>query len=147
MEYKKIKKDIEVLSINHSYREIFDGVLKKMYEGDILCLSNKHPALKRALRYLTSNFTDHIAMKDIASYACVSPPHLSYLFKAYCGVTIRNIVNGLRIHESMNLIKKNKYISITEVSIEVGYLDLGHYEKMFKRFVGVTPSQFKKTLN
>jgi len=56
-----------------------------------------------------------------------------------------NYLNNVRIETAMVLLKMN--YSITDVTFEVGYEDITHFGKTFKKIVGCPPSKYLKTLS
>jgi len=105
-----------------------------------------HPALKKALVYLAENYRQPVSLQELSQNAFVSPSHLSYLFKMHTKRSLKQILAELRITSAVEIIRQNPNTRITDVSLEVGFGDLSLFEKLFKRYTGFSPRQFKQSL-
>jgi DNA-binding NtrC family response regulator len=117
----------------------------------IQCLMNKnydavkhlHGGLQKALYYLAENYCKEISLTELAQNAYVSPSHLSYLLKFYLKHSFKQILAELRIEKAKLMFAQTPNARITDVSLDVGFGDLSHFEKIFKRYTKVTPRQYK----
>ena len=106
--------------------------------------NNKHhPALVKALQHIQDNYTTPITMDELASKACVSPSHLSYLFKRDLGQPFKQVLLKLRISKAMGLLSSNPHRQVTHVCDDVGFSDLSFFERKFKTIVGVSPGTYR----
>ena len=92
-------------------------------------------------------YIENIAYKknqiEIAKYCCVSSYHFNKIFKIYVGISVSKYINRIRVLKSMPLLKDmNK--KIIEVAFEVGFNSPEIFIRNFKKFVNMTPSQFRK---
>jgi AraC-like DNA-binding protein len=106
-------------------------------------LTGHHPALDRAIPYLYDNYKKALSMDDLASHACVSPSHLSFLFKRYVGQSFKQTLLSLRIHEAMKLLINNPKRQVTHVCDDVGFSDLSFFVRKFKATVGMSPGVYR----
>ncbi|QLE83675.1 helix-turn-helix domain-containing protein [Shewanella sp. Scap07] len=102
-----------------------------------------HPALDRAIPYLFNNYRKRLNMEDLASHACVSPSHLSFLFKRYVGQSFKQTLLNLRINEAMKLLVDNPERQVTHVCDDVGFSDLSFFVRKFKATVGLSPGVYR----
>lgn len=103
----------------------------------------EHPALVKALNYIAQHYQKNFSMRDLSEIAFVSPSHLSYLFKQRFGRSFKQILNEVRIEKAQHLLKTMPARQITQICNDVGFLDLSHFEKTFKKYVGMTPRTFR----
>jgi AraC-like DNA-binding protein len=120
--------------------QLIDNMLNNKWEG----FNHLHIKLQKAVKYIAENFTESISLSDVSEQAFVSPSHISYLFKLHLKKSFKQILAELRIEKAKQLIKLTPHIRITDVSLEVGFGDLSHFEKIFKRYTQLTPREFKK---
>jgi len=123
-------------SINRISKDIASGNFSENY--------TKHPTINRALLYVAKNFTRGFDLSMLARNACVSPSHLSYLFRSELNTNFKQILNLCRIEKSMILLKDNPRMQITEISSNLGFCDLSHFEKTFKKITKHTPNEFRR---
>ncbi len=117
--------------------------LKTSYKNDNTTMSYHAKLIEQSIQYLKTNYAVSTKLTDLASRSFLSPTYFCKLFKDYTGTTISEYVQNLRIEEACNLLKStdNKIIVIAE---KVGYKDIKHFNEVFKKVTGVTPSLYKK---
>lgn len=77
----------------------------------------------------------------MASKAYVSKCYYSRIFQKYVGKGFKEYVIDKRIQKAKLLLQKGN--SVTDVCFSIGYSDLTHFARIFKRIVGVNPSIYK----
>jgi len=118
-------------------------IVSGQYNGQI----DPHPALAKAISYLAENYTQDISLQRLSDISFVSPSHLSYLFKHHLGYSFKQLLILSRIKKSQQLLANSKHQKVTGVAYDVGFRDLSHFEKTFKRIVGVCPGKFKNRVS
>lgn len=100
--------------------------------------------LARIAGYIRLHFRNPaLKIQDIASEVHFSTAYLSYLFKQEMKKNVWDYVTELRIEEAKRLLAttdKKRY----EVAYEVGYESPEHFGRMFKRYAGVSPAEYRK---
>jgi len=99
--------------------------------------------LQQALKYIHNNFSTAITLERVAGTAGISKYHFCRCFKEMTGLTYQSYVNRVRIEQAKNLLNDDA-LSITDTGYAVGYSDLTHFERIFKKLVGTTPSQYRR---
>lgn len=122
--------------------QTFD-LIKCLLSKDYSAFSHLHAGLQKALQYVAENYCSEITLTELAQNAYVSPSHLSYLLKFYLKRSFKQILAELRIEKAKITFAKTPNVRITDVSLDVGFGDLSHFEKIFKRYTNVTPRQYK----
>lgn len=97
---------------------------------------------RAALQYIKEHYTEHISLGDVAESVYVSPWHLSKLINGCLGQSFFDIVNGLRIAEAKELLM-DPSLKVHEIAIKIGYSDVAHFSKNFKKAVGVSPMEYR----
>jgi AraC-like DNA-binding protein len=105
---------------------------------------NEHPALVRALDFIWNHYQQALALADVASKACISASHLSYLFKLRLQRSFKQIMTEIRIDKAKHIFENMPARQITQVCLDVGFADLSHFEKTFKRMVGLNPRCYRQ---
>ena len=78
----------------------------------------------------------------MAEHVGLSSGYLCRIFKEETGVSINAYINNLRMTYAGELLAdKNSYIK--EVAISVGFEDQLYFSRLFKRYYGVTPSEYR----
>ncbi|MBK5074015.1 arabinose operon transcriptional regulator AraC [Budviciaceae bacterium CWB-B4] len=101
------------------------------------------PRIIEACQYMTSNLSDDVRIEDIANHVCLSPSRLAHLFREQVGI------NMLRWREDQRVIRAKLLLQTTQESIAsvgriVGYDDQLYFSRVFRKRVGVSPSDFRR---
>ncbi|WP_163931666.1 AraC family transcriptional regulator [Paraferrimonas sp. SM1919] len=111
-------------------------------ESENIINSIEHPAVSKSLRYLKSNYLNKLSIEKIAKDNYISPQHLSHLYKKNLKISIKQLIVHLRIAKAIELLNSVPKKNVTSISYEVGFHDLSHFEKSFKKVTNKTPSQY-----
>ncbi len=106
---------------------------------------NQYIDFLNTLAYIEKNLTDDIDLENLASSACLSKYHFCRLFKRRLGMSPMAFVTYMKIEKAKEIIQKDD-ITISAVAIHVGFNDLSSFITQFKKFTGMTPYSYKKSL-
>lgn len=82
-------------------------------------------------------------IKELATFANMSPTKLKRLFKQIFGDSIFRYYQGFRMKEAARLLKE-KQLSVSDVGYELGFTNLSHFSRVFKEHIGMKPKQYTK---
>lgn len=97
----------------------------------------------KVLNYLDHHYTEDISVAEIASQFFLNKHYIAHVFKSETGYSPMEYVISLRMSRAKALLS-GTIRSVSEVSAECGYTDFNHFSKLFKKYVGMSPSQFGK---
>lgn len=100
--------------------------------------------VKNALEYIRENSEERLRLTDVAEHVYVSQWHLSKLLKKHTGRTFSDILNGVRMEKSKELLK-NPSLRICDVAERVGFQDLAHFSRVFKKMEGMSANEYRNT--
>ncbi|MGL5957227.1 MAG: response regulator, partial [Phocaeicola sp.] len=104
----------------------------------------QNPFITRLLEIVATNLQNpEFSAKQLAEMVSMSQPTLYRKVKQITGFTIIELIRGVRLKESVQLLIEKQY-SIQEVAERVGYNDIPTFRKHFVELYGVTPSIFAK---
>lgn len=121
-----------------------DTIALNLLDRDFSRISVLHGGLQKALLYLADNYTTDISLSELSANAFVSSSHLSYLFKYQLNRTFKQVLSQMRVERAKVSLQRPETVRVTDVSLEVGFGDLSHFEKIFKRYVGVSPREYRR---
>ncbi|MCY7296855.1 AraC family transcriptional regulator [Alteromonas sp. a30] len=130
-------------SFAENIRQNFEGLVDILLKQEFEVLQGFHPSLNKALVFLAENYCQEITLSSLSSNAFISPSHLSFLFKSTLGTSFKPLLAAMRIERAKSILQERPNARITDVSLEVGFGDLSHFEKIFKRLTGMTPRDYK----
>jgi len=96
--------------------------------------------LVNALAIIHEQYTQPIQLSSVAAECKITAGYLSRLFSEHLGTSFTDYLNRFRIDQSLILLKE-KNRSVKEVSYMVGYQDPNYFSRIFRRFLGMTPSE------
>ncbi|WP_462173653.1 helix-turn-helix domain-containing protein [Pseudoalteromonas xiamenensis] len=128
----------------HRKLELQLHCVQLLHREDYEAFAHLHPGLVKALKYIGEQWQQDLSLTNVASNAFVSPSHLSYLFKKNLERSFKQILTELRIEKAKSKIEANPHIRITDLCLDVGFGDLSHFEKVFRRYTNETPREYKK---
>lgn len=97
----------------------------------------------QAIRYMDLHYHDDIQISDIANYIGIHPNYLSLKFKNDVGISPKKYLTNLKIKKAETLLIKNDD-PIYLIASSVGFSDALAFSKLFKKELGVSPSEFRK---
>ena len=111
------------------------------------CMFNYIPSkgneiIKKAIRYISQNFSRNLTLDEVADHVHLNPAYFSTLFKQSIGSSFKEYLNMVRIEESKRLLSNTDY-SIIDISLATGFEDQSYFSKVFKKYTGLTPKQYR----
>ncbi len=129
---------IESISVITS--KAVDAYLEHFAESTV---KQKNPNITLMIDYIEKHCQENLTVKDIADAACLSPGYAGRIFKDQMCMPIMDYVLKVRIDKSKKLLL-NPHYQIQDIAKNVGYEDAGYFTKVFRKFEGITPTQFRK---
>lgn len=100
--------------------------------------------VKNALEYIRENYQEKLRLIDVADQVYVSQWHLSKLLNKHTGKTFSEILNGARMERAKELLK-DPSLRIYDVAEMVGFQDLAHFSRVFKKMEGMSANEYRNT--
>nr|WP_320026279.1 PocR ligand-binding domain-containing protein [uncultured Acetobacterium sp.] len=117
-----------------------DAYLERL---EVSAIKPENPNIKIMIDFVENNYQKNLTVEAIADAACLSPGYAGRIFKDQLGLSIMDYVLKVRIDKSKKLLL-NPHYQIQAIAENVGYLDAGYFTKVFRKFEGITPTQFRK---
>ncbi|MEW5894208.1 MAG: ATP-binding protein [Candidatus Omnitrophota bacterium] len=94
-------------------------------------------------RYLCKNYDKRVRLKDVAEGVCWSTKYLSRIFKEHMGSSFSEYKLGIKIEKAKEWLQSDGR-TIDQISLKLGYENTDSFVKIFKKFNGCTPSEYRK---
>ena len=104
--------------------------------------STKNKRVATIHEYLMKNYRESIDLKQIASIANMAEGSLCRFFKMQVGMTIFEYLNKIKIEFACKLLM-DKSISIFDVALDCGFNNISHFNKQFKKMIGMPPKNYR----
>jgi two-component system response regulator YesN len=99
--------------------------------------------VKATKEYLELNYAEDISLEDMAEHVNISPQYFSKLIKKTTGFNFIDWLSMLRVKKAKELLN-NSNLTVKEVCFMVGYKDPNYFSRIFKKRIGITPSEYVK---
>jgi YesN/AraC family two-component response regulator len=106
-------------------------------------LPSTYRAIHRAARFMERNLHQQIRQSEVAKSCEMSPSQFSRSFKEVYGMGFKEYLGRRRIMRAIKLLR-NPNMTIADVCYSVGFSDPSYFTRTFTRFVGMTPSEFRR---
>ena len=106
-------------------------------------IAKSQTVIGKVKEYIHANLKNEITREDIANHVFLNPDYLTRVFKKSTGLSIIEYVTEARIKKSLALLNDSN-LPISAVASEVGYDNLTYFSKLFKKAVGITPSEYRR---
>ncbi|WP_316744191.1 AraC family transcriptional regulator [Pedobacter antarcticus] len=121
----------------------FVEFLKRKSLGNYILNPQDVKAVYRVRDKIISNLTAPPQLSSIAEFSGMSESKLNRIFKQIFGNPIYNYHQKFRIHEAAEMLKGGK-MTVSEVGYKLGFTNLSHFSKLFKRYMGEKPKRFSR---
>jgi two-component system response regulator YesN len=99
--------------------------------------------IKKAMEYIEQHYNEELSAQKVAEAVYLSPNYFSHIFKKIRKESFTDYLNKIRVEKAKALLSNNLY-KVYEVSDMVGYSDYKYFSSVFKKIVGVSPTQYSE---
>ncbi|MDR6882212.1 helix-turn-helix domain-containing protein [Bacillus sp. 3255] len=125
------------------YRKFFSQLLVAACEEIRRNQKNGDPVIDFVFDYVSNNYTQDISLDILAEHLHITGGYLSTYFKEKTGENFIDYVNGVRVGIAQQLLLETD-LRIQDVASRAGYQNINSFNRMFKKFTGVSPREFRK---
>lgn len=128
-------KKLEIIALLYRTGLINDYKLESLYEKNI-------QRIMPIIEFIESNYASIISLDDISNVLHMNKNYICKIFKFATNKTIMDYLNFVRVENAKALIKSG--VSIFQVSSSVGFSSQSYFNKVFRKYILCTPSEYKK---
>ena len=104
---------------------------------------SEHLQLNDIITYINENITEKLYLKDIAERYYINADYCCVLFKKHLNTTYSEYLNTIRTERAKALLGSLE-MTIYEIAFAVGYRDYFYFNKVFKKYAGMTPKEYRE---
>lgn len=119
--------------------EMFLRINKQMKPSN----NGEENLIDQILTYIKTNYQEQLTLQEVSSEFHISYSYLSTYFSNRLGLGFSEYLNKIRVEQAKLLLKSTDY-SIHMICEQVGYLDQSYFSKVFKKFVGSSPTNYRR---
>lgn len=136
--WRKLQHSISVKNVMEMIIELVDNAMEKAFSkktGEMLMLAAKD--------YIHKRLSGDLGVEELANYLGISISYFSLLFKSHFGETFVEHVTRLRMEMAQSLLLTTDK-TVTEIGSVSGYSERRYFTKVFQKFAGMTPSEYRE---
>jgi AraC-like DNA-binding protein len=107
--------------------------------------TSEPPIIRRAKEYIQQHQADDLSLGEVARAVNTSTFYFCKMFKKYTGINFTDYLSRVRIEKSKNLLL-NPNLRVSEIAFEVGFQSLTHFNRVFKKILGQSPTEYRAQL-
>ena len=106
--------------------------------------THREKSVRKAIEYLQVNYPEKISQSELATSLGISTAYFSQAFHQITGTSFSEYLLKVRIMSAVKLLGQHN-VPVSSVCFEVGFNDHSYFSRVFKRIVGLSPSEYKKS--
>ncbi len=126
--------------------EFFDCLISKSKNRVLHEVDPRLAYVKMAVNYIRLKYSEPISIEDIAAACGLNRSYLTRVFKHATGYTPQEYLGTYRMKKATELLSESTE-SVSSIAFLVGYSDAFTFSKAFKRFKGISPSEYRQSLS
>jgi AraC-like DNA-binding protein/ligand-binding sensor protein len=107
--------------------------------------STEPPIITRAKQFIVEHQTEELSLDDVAKSVHTSKFYFCKMFKKSTGINFTDFLSRVRTERAKNLLL-NRNLRVSEIAYEVGFQSLTHFNRVFKRILGRSPTNYREQL-
>ena len=132
-----------LIKILNSMDQANDPYLISQENSADIFIKEKSDKLRELNTFLINNYNRDIGIEEAANTARMNPSAFCRYFKKHTRMTFSDYLNRLRINYACRLLVNNT-MTVSQICYEVGYNNISHFNRQFKRICKKTPLEYKK---
>lgn len=140
------------LTRNENHIDLFKDELLELFLSNLLLTKERniprlnvenYKRIERAKEFIANTYDENIKLADISKVCQISPFHFTRIFKKQIGYSPYDLVLKIRIENAKDLLRRDN--SISHAAYDSGFNSLDNFSYSFKKIVGLSPSEYKKS--
>ena len=120
-------------------------LVSNYYDANEALTAFKSRRITKVCDYIEKNFQDSVKLSDVAKLVNMSESAFSHFFKKKTGCSFIDYLNSVRIGKASQMLIDTTH-SINEICYSCGFNNLSNFIRIFKKFKGPTPSEYRSKL-
>jgi YesN/AraC family two-component response regulator len=109
-----------------------------------VCTESTAEKIQTVARYMSQNYRFPITLHDAAQMACLEDSYFSRQFKSMTGFGFLDYLTRIRIQEAQQLLRTTA-LPLEDISDLCGFSSRNYFGDVFKRYIGLSPTAYRKT--
>ncbi len=139
---------MDVIENAFTYEDLHQALVDRSHRflTDVGNAASENTTISLIREYISKNYMNELlSVKDISSHVFLSVSYVCTFFKNETGQTLNQYLTEYRIKKAKELLEDPHY-KISDVSSRVGYSDGNYFGKTFKKYTGLSPSEYREKM-
>jgi AraC-like DNA-binding protein len=106
---------------------------------------DENAAVRHVVTHILANLNKELSVAELAEIGGLSRAHFSRLFTASEGISPASFVRQERMRRAARLLTGHPHLPAKEIAVMTGFDDPNYFAKVFRRFFGMSPTEFRKS--
>ena len=102
--------------------------------------------IKKVFNYIKLNYKEEVSLNEVSELVFMTPPSFCRYFKSKTNKTFTTFLNEYRINNALKLLAQSE-LDIKNICFQCGYNNFSHFNRLFKKQISMTPSEFRKNMS
>ncbi len=130
--------------LSSSLKSLIIRIIRDLNTNDKNPPNNNFELTRKIMQYIQNNYSQEISYESLSKIFHLNPIYLNRVFKKISGVSLYSFLIDYRINMAMELLRSTN-IEVREIAFMVGFSDLPHFIKTFKKHTSKTPSKYRNS--
>ena len=140
---EELEEAVQVMVQNLSHRK--ENTEGEKEEGGPEAAAAGSFIAQNAVKYIEENYMEKLKLYDVADHVYVSQWHLSKILNQHVEKSFSDILNHARIEKAKELLREPS-LRIGDIAEKVGFLDMAHFSRVFKKHTGFSANEFRNQM-
>lgn len=137
--YKELTEKETISDIHKWMSDICDLVIDEINKMEI---SKSDYNKEKIIEYIEANYNKDISLNDVACNSNLSSGYVCKIFKEGIGKSYTQYISELRVEKAKELLKETK-LTVKDIAFSSGFNNIQTFNRTFKKYVGVSPGQYR----
>lgn len=140
---EKFSDHLELLHNTVEWAELMESLAQiAELAVDLLQAPDYSPVIQQVLKLVNEAYTENWTLMQLGDRFHIHPVYLGQLFRKETGENFAGYMNRYRIEQAKRMLRETN-LKIHQVARDVGYWEVAYFNRQFRRYVGVSPMEYK----
>lgn len=125
-------------------RETLWELIEESVRMDRMADTDSKSRIRMAIQYIQEHYSENLPVNELAARFDMSPNYFSSVFKKEMNQSAVNYITEYRVQKAREYLETSDW-SVVEIARKVGYEDNQYFFRVFKKYAGQTPLQYRQT--
>jgi|TARA_B100000780_G_scaffold271840_1_gene233183 AraC-like DNA-binding protein len=102
--------------------------------------------IKKVFNYIRRSYKEEVSLNEVSELVFMTPPSFCRYFKSKTNKTFTTFLNEYRINNALKLLAQSE-LDIKNICFQCGYNNFSHFNRLFKKQIQMTPSEYRRKMN